>query len=132
MMRFDNSNNTTLQNKLKKIQTWQDLFRFSIDIAKSETHCGTLAYYKETVQEYDTTKGYGIASFKPFPLFTDQEEYILNAYFLKEDTEFMKGKVYCIMFMDYNFSNSLKAGKPIKTQDEETHSLTFGVVIETL
>lgn len=132
MLKFENTNNTEQQEKIRDIQTWTDLFRYTIEIAKAETHCGTLAFYKEIVSEWNETDKYGIATFTPFPIQTDQEEFYLNAYFFKAETVFEENKIYCILFMDNNFIGSLHEQRVLKTQDTEKHSLTYGIVIDTL
>ena len=151
-MIFDDKQNTIQQNKLRDIQTWTDLFKYTIEVTKQQTHCSTLAYFSHIVQHYDSEKGFGIAAFTPFPLTTDQEQYVLNAYYFKSDTESLFSSeepeedkeenedeptietktIFCILFMDYNFISSLKTNRVVKTRDEETHSLTYAVVINTL
>lgn len=138
MIKFDDSKQTEQQKKLNDIQSWPDLFRFTIELAKRETHCGTLAYYKSMVQEFNSEKGYGIAMFSPFPITTDQEQYYINVYFFKEQTgiDLVKPdnekRIYCIMFMDYNFISSLNVGRVTSTKDTELHSLTYAILIDTL
>lgn len=123
--------NTEFQEKNVKAQSWLDLFKLTIKKAQELTHCATLAWYEDIEEPYSAEKGYGIASFKPFPLTTKQSEYILRAYFFKEETTFKKNVPYCIIFMDYNFVSCLNSGNITKTNDTDIHSLSYGVVIET-
>ena len=147
--------NTQTQEKVVECQTWDDLFNLTIDISKRETHCATLAYFKEVVVPYNANKGYGIATFYPIPMTTDQETYELQAYFFdpynqpnitdmgklpdigvdkqkyydhkKFEADF--SKIYCIIFTDYNFKNALETKMQISTTDKDIHSLSYGVVV---
>ena len=162
--------NTTLQEKTVDCQTWEDLFSMTIDITKSETHCATLAWFKEIVEPFSIEKGYGIARFKPIPLTTKQGLYEVIAYFFdilsqpgltiggdqesKED-KYLKNKygndvdldfvkklyelkyfrtdkssLYCILFTDYNYKNSIEAQNQKSPNDSELHSLNHGIVID--
>lgn len=122
---------TEFQEKNIEVQSWADLFKLTIKKAQELTHCATLAWYEDIEEEYSEDKGYGIASFKPFPLTTKQNEYTLKAYYFKKETTFEKNIPYCIIFMDYNFVSCLKSGNIVKTNDTDIHSLSYGVVIET-
>ena len=166
--------NTTLQEKTVDCQTWEDLFSMTIDIAKSETHCATLAWFKEIVEPFSIEKGYGIARFKPIPLTTKQDVYEVIAYFFdilsdpdlnwtdetkkEEIKKYLKNKykyelseddmkiyeriwktnqfrtnkenLYCVIFTDYNYKNSIEAQEQKSPNDSELHSLNHGIVID--
>lgn len=140
-MRIGNSNNTAKENEVVQIQTWEDLFNLTIDITKSEIHCATLALFKNIVEKWNKSTGYGIAKFAPIPMTTKQDNYEILAYFFDEasgkeyDEEtnpegFKENKVYCIIFTDYNFKDSVNSLKQLQTSDPEVHSLSFGVVVK--
>lgn len=126
--------NSEYQEKNINCQTWIDLFRLVIQKTKEQIHCGTLAKFKEIERHFED--GYGIAVFNPFPLTTDQQNFDLKAYYLKKETEDIlesdKEKIYCIIFMDNNFFASLSSGIITKTSDTDLHSLSYGIVIDTM
>lgn len=140
-MKIGNSNNTAKENDVVQVQTWEDLFNLTIDITKNEIHCATLALFKGIVEKFDSSKHYGIARFAPIPMTTKQESYEILAYFFdkasgdpydeKTNPEgFNENQVYCIIFTDYNFKNSIETLKQKRTSDPEVHSLSFGVVVK--
>ena len=128
--------NSEYQEKNINCQTWIDLFKIVIQKTKEQIHCGTLAKFKEIERHFED--GYGIAVFNPFPLTTDQQNFELKAYYFKKETEdiFRKEdddpKIYCIIFMDNNFFASLSSGTITKTSDTDLHSLSYGIVIDTM
>ncbi len=140
-MKLDNPFLNQYQKEVQDIESWSDLFRYTIELAKKETHCGTLAKFKNIETHYDDNKGFGIAKFAPFPLITDQEEFYINAYFFdknsdpenkQEEEQFKENKVYCLMFMDYNFIYCLNNNVIMKTNDTDIHSLTYAIVLKTM
>ena len=68
----------TVQEKLDKIETMEDLFSLSIDITKGLINVATLAYVKNV--SLDKSEKYYNVDVKPFPLKEDQEEYELSCY----------------------------------------------------
>ena len=126
--------NSEYQEKNINYQTGIDLFKLVIQKTKEQIHCGTLAKFKEIERPFED--GYGIAVFNPFPLTTDQQNFDLKAYYLKKETEDIfyndKDKIYCIIFMDNNFFASLSSGIITKTSDTDLHSLSYGIVIDTM
>ena len=133
-MKLDNPFLNQYQKEVQDIESWSDLFRYTIELAKKETHCGTLAKFKNIETGYDRNKGFGIAKFAPFPLITDQEEFYINAYFFDEESQsqFDSKKFYCLMFMDYNFIYCLNNDVIMKTNDTDIHSLTYAIVLKTM
>lgn len=135
-MATNKSFNSEYQEKNLNCQTWIDLFKIVIQKTKEQIHCGTLAKFKEIERHFED--GYGIAVFNPFPLTTDQQNFDLKAYYFKKETEdiFQADKenanIYCIMFMDNNFFASLSSGIITKTSDTDLHSLSYGIVIDTM
>lgn len=133
-MATNKSFNSEYQEKNLNCQTWIDLFKLVIQKTKEQIHCGTLAKFKEIERPFED--GYGIAIFNPFPLTTDQQSFELKAYYLKKETEDIfesdKEKIYCIIFMDNNFFASLSSGTITKTSDTDLHSLSYGIVIDTM
>ena len=126
--------NSEYQEKNINYQTGIDLFKLVIQKTKEQIHCGTLAKFKEIERPFED--GYGIAVFNPFPLTTDQQNFDLKAYYLKKEKEDIfyndKDKIYCIIFMDNNFFASLSSGIITKTSDTDLHSLSYGIVIDTM
>lgn len=126
--------NSEYQEKNLNCQTWIDLFKIVIQKTKEQIHCGTLAKFKEFERHFED--GYGIAVFNPFPLTTNQQNFDLKAYYFKKETEDIfesdKEKIYCIIFMDNNFFASLSSGIITKTSDTDLHSLSYGIVIDTM
>ena len=133
-MAANKSFNSEYQEKNLNCQTWIDLFRLVIQKTKEQIHCGTLAKFKEIERHFEDD--YGIAVFNPFPLTTDQQNFELKAYYFKKETEDIfesdKEKIYCIIFMDNNFFASLSSGTITKTSDTDLHSLSYGIVIDTM
>lgn len=133
-MAANKSFNSEYQEKNLNCQTWIDLFKLVIQKTKEQIHCGTLAKFKEIERPFED--GYGIAVFNPFPLTTDQQSFELKAYYFKKETEDIfesdKEKIYCIIFMDNNFFASLSSGTITKTSDTDLHSLSYGIVIDTM
>ncbi len=134
-----NDKKLSKEEQVAHCQSWGDLFNLAIDVTKSEIHCATLAYFSGIFQDWDKEKGYGIALFKPIPFTTPQENYEIQAYFFNENSGkehseenpdgFENGKLYCIIFTDYNFKGSIDVKQQNYTSDTDTHSLSFGVVL---
>lgn len=124
------------QEKNIECKTWLDLFKLTIQKTKEQIHCGTLAKYKDIELPWSEDKGYGIAIFTPFPLTTNQQNFEIKAYFLNPPEEgkakFVEGQICCIIFMDNNFVSCLTSGNIMKTNDTDLHSLSYGIVINTL
>lgn len=135
-MAANKSFNSEYQEKNLNCQTWIDLFKLVIQKTKEQIHCGTLAKFKEIERHFED--GYGIAVFNPFPLTTDQQNFDLKAYYFKKETEDIfeadkeNSNIYCIIFMDNNFFASLSSGIITKTSDTDLHSLSYGIVIDTM
>ena len=135
-MATNKSFNSEYQEKNLNCQTWIDLFKLVIQKTKEQIHCGTLAKFKEIERRFED--GYGIAVFNPFPLTTDQQNFELKAYYFKKETEDIfdkdveKSNIYCIIFMDNNFFANLSSGTITKTSDTDLHSLSYGIVIDTM
>ena len=135
-MATNKSFNSEYQEKNLNCQTWIDLFKLVIQKTKEQIHCGTLAKFKEIERRFED--GYGIAIFNPFPLTTDQQNFELKAYYFKKETEDIfdkdveKSNIYCIIFMDNNFFANLSSGTITKTSDTDLHSLSYGIVIDTM
>jgi len=81
MLKYNDKFNTKAQEKVVEVQTWEDLFFLTIDITKTETHCSTLAFFKEIVEPFNIEKGYGIAKFLPIPTTNSEQSYEIIAYF---------------------------------------------------
>lgn len=122
-----------LETKISSATTLLDVLMILKDVIALDTHVATLAYVEEVYQEYNAELGYGILRCNPFPLDKEQEEYTIQAYFFKNNN-FNDRKYVVILFMDRNFINNLTVvdGKPKETKDLSTHSLKFGVVMETM
>lgn len=88
----------------------------------------TLAFFDIEKQKYDSSKKYGIALVKPFPLLDNNQEYSIQAYFFNENG-FNKNDIVLVLFTDNNFISSLKVLKPSLTEDTNYHKTQFAIVI---
>lgn len=121
----------TLEEKIANATTLLDVLLILKEMIAIDTHVATLAYVEDVIEEYDSDRGYGILSCKPFPLAEGQSEYILQTYWLDEDAEFKKGQKVLVIFCDRNFIASLQAlnGSVKESQDTKLHDMKYGVVL---
>ena len=108
----NNNNNymNILNPRLDKATTLQDCFdAFERKIYKN-LHVATLAIYKEIVQTYDNSKGYGIVSVAPLPLEKNRDAYNINAYYM-DDYSFNSGELVVVLYSDLNFEKNLNFDK---------------------
>lgn len=124
-----------LETEISTASTLQDVLMILKKVTMLDTHVGTLAFVAEKPR-WDSTNNCGIIKCKPFPLDTNQSEYAIEAYYFKESTtdSLSVDDIVVILFTDRNFINNLKVvdKQPRETNDYTTHSLKFGVVIQTL
>ena len=128
----NNNNNymNILNPRLDKATTLQDCFDgFERKIYKN-LHVATLAIYKEIVQTYDNSKGYGIVSVAPLPLEKNREAYNINAYYM-DDYSFNSGELVVVIYSDLNFEKNLNFDKNSQVQVDinSPHSQMNGIVI---
>lgn len=121
----------TVQEKLDKIETMEDLFSLSIDITKGLINVATLAYVKNV--SLDKSEKYYNVDVKPFPLKEDQEEYELSCYCNNRIGEKLKEKdIVIVLFTDLDFRSSLNNNTINSVNDEECHDINSGVIISWL
>lgn len=107
-----------------------DLFSKLKENISINTNVATLATYKNIIQEYSSDTKYGIVECSPFPLYGNETEYSLYAYFFG-DYSFNQGDIVLIIYTDKDFRANLKNQDKIqKTTNTNLHSKTFGVLIK--
>ena len=122
----------------------------------SDLKVATLAYVEEIVQPINEDNSFGIVRCKPFPLNVNQQSYSIYAYYFDKDSnsgtehEFVIkdnneeklfvvhtgleiNDIILVVFCDKNFINNLNAtnGTCLTSDDENYHSLKYGVVVKT-
>lgn len=119
-----------LETKISSATTLLDVLMILKTVTMLDTHVATLAF---ATGDGTWEDGHGILRCKPFPLDANQSEYIIEAYYFKQQSHFQEGDIVVILFMDRNFINNLKVTdkKPRITKDLNTHSLKYGVILET-
>ena len=107
----------SVQDKLDRIETMEDLFDLTIDIAKRSVLVSSLAYV-ESVNEGDK---YSVVTVKPFPLMKDQTEYTINAYCNNDLAEDLSAKdIVVVLFTDLDFRSSLNNNSTMQPEVEKT------------
>lgn len=123
-----------LRQDLEEINSMTDVLKLLMIKTKSNIKVGTLGFFDKILQAYDANKKYGIISIKPFPLKKDQAIYTISVYFFKENTvsELSEGDICCVLFLDDDFTNNLMTcDYPIETENTTTHTIKYGVLINT-
>ena len=116
----------SVQDKLDRIETMEDLFDLTIDIAKRSVLVSSLAYV-ESVNEGDK---YSVVTVKPFPLMKDQTEYTINAYCNNDLAEDLSVKdIVVVLFTDLDFRSSLNNNSIDAINDDECHDINNGVIV---
>lgn len=116
----------SVQDKLDRIETMEDLFDLTIDIAKRSVLVSSLAYV-ESVNEGDK---YSVVTVKPFPLMKDQTEYTINAYCNNDLAEDLSVKdIVVVLFTDLDFRSSLNNNSIDAVNDDECHDINNGVIV---
>lgn len=124
----------TWESRIENATTLQDAIFLLKEKTKMDTHVATLAYVEKIKVEKNATNKFGLVECKPFPLNPNQEEYTIQAYYFKEESEFEKGDIILVLFTDLNFVNNLKSieTSPKETYDLNYHSLKYGIIIDTM
>ena len=121
-----------LESQVSKAKSLLDVLIVMKQKTMLDTHVATLAYVQEKIQEpsENSEYQYGILRVKPFPLYENQSEYSIQAYYFSNTYE--EGDIVLIVFCDLNFIMSLNVAdkKPRNTTDTQTHSLKYGIVIK--
>ena len=136
MLKYNDKFNTKAQEKVVEVQTWEDLFFLTIDITKTETHCSTLAFFKEIIEPFNTEKGYGIAKFLPIPTTNSEQSYEIIAYFFdilsdptidldnNEDAKKYLKKIYG-EDVDIDFMENMQSYKQFDTNKFKVYCIIF-------
>ena len=119
-----------LESEISSATSLLDVLLILKKVTMIDTHVATLAY---VVGEQTWKDSYGTIRCKPFPLDTNQSEYIIEAYYFNSESIINENDIVVILFMDKNFINNLNAvdNKPRITQDLGTHLIKYGIVIQT-
>ncbi len=122
-----------LRNEVEEYNSMSDILKLLMIKTKSSIKVGTLAFFEKILSPYDANKKYGIISVKPFPLKKDQDVYSIGVYFFKQATasELQEGDICCVLFLDDDFSYNLGYNRPVETLDSTTHTIKYGILIDT-
>lgn len=119
-----------LAPKLDKATNLQGCFDAFERMIYRNLHVATIAIYKDMVQVYDASKGYGIVSVAPVPLDKNREAYNINAYYI-DNYSFNSGELVVVLYSDLNFEKNLNYNKntQINVDIPLPHSQMNGIVI---
>ena len=95
------------QNQVGNIHDLLDVLIVFREKLLKDINVATLAFYKKRVEEYTSTKKYGIIEVAPFPLTESETENTITVYHFT-DVEFNENDIVIILFMDTNFIQNLK------------------------
>lgn len=121
---------TSFESKIANAQTLLDVLLILKDKTLMDTHVASLAYLRANKQSFNGK--YGIWQCSPFPLYEDQPEYQIQAYYFSEQGDnFVPNQMVLVVFTDNNFISNLESvdAQPKTTYDNILHSSKYGVIV---
>lgn len=121
----------TLEEKISEASSLLDVLNIVKEKTMLDTHVATLAYVDEIIKQPSSASMYGCLRVKPFPLNNKRKEYAIQAYYFDATHIYEQNDIVLVIFTDINFVSSLNDidYKPKNTNDELTHSMSYGIVI---